>query len=280
MQKNNKVLLCVDVSNNAYKASASHPTLTNGEVHTGGLYGFLGALAKAIEQTGATSICLCEDRKPYRRSQAYPEYKQLREDTKDQKLVANAKTTVEQIRNLCVVTGWPVWHVNDFECDDIIAHAVIHYRHRYDKVVAMCNDSDMYQLFQYKHFEMYKGKKGIYTRDDFNFEWKGLLPEELPMALAITGTHNDIAGIFGVGPAGARHAIQNADHMANLRKLHAAVIDRNLPLIKLPHHEFPKHEQIPEYTCAYDERQLIRFLSQYKIQLDRWISESFERVGK
>jgi DNA polymerase-1 len=277
--KNKRRLLLVDVSNQAWKAAASHPMLTDGEVFTGGLFGFINAVAKAIEKTDSTSICLCEDRKPYIRSSSYPEYKALRKGNKDPVMVEKVNTTVQQIRELCKITGWPIWSVQGFESDDLIAQATMMHRYRFDKITAMCNDSDLFQLFKYECFQTWKGKDGLYTFLDFYHEF-GIMPAQLVPFLAITGTHNEVAGIKGVGPVGAKHALFNKDHMQNLRKLNAEVIDRNIGLIELPHKDFPRHEQMPLYTGAYDERALIRFCSQYMIQLQRWMSEAFEKVGK
>ena len=119
-----RILLLVDLSNISYKSSAAHSTLfsSDGEF-TGGLYGFIGALAKAIDATGATHVCICEDHRPYRRSKLYPEYKQIRAVSKDKELASKVTTTVEQIRKLCEVTGWPIWAVAEFEADDLIGHA-------------------------------------------------------------------------------------------------------------------------------------------------------------
>jgi DNA polymerase I len=274
----NKRLLCVDLSNQAYKASAAHPTLSSDGVFTGGLYGFMMAVAKAIGDTGATSIVLCTDSKPYRRSLLYPEYKALRKDTKDKELADRVALTITQIHELVKVTGWPIWSVPEFESDDLIAHAVTLYRHRYDKIIAMSNDSDLYQLFQWPHFQLYKGKKGLYLREDFDAEWKGLSPDKLVMVLSMTGTHNEIAGIFGIGPVTAIHAMNNTNHLGAILITHREIVERNMKLIQLPHPEFPTDVQKPLPTCRYDERALQRFCARYEIQLQRWQSENFEKL--
>ena len=275
-----KILLAVDVSNIVYKSCATHSTLFSEDTFTGGLYGFLQSIAKAVGDTGATKIVLCCDSKPYRRSLIYPEYKLLREDTKDLVLVENAKTTIVQIRELVKVVGWPIWAVPTFESDDLIAHATIYYRHRYDQIIAMSNDSDLYQLFQWPRFALYKGKKGLYTHADYDKEW-GLPAHELYLALAMIGTHNEVAGIKGIGQVTAKKMLlSDPAKFRATREKHLAVIERNEALIRLPHPEFPLTSQIPVYTCKYDERALQRFCARYEIQLQRWQSENFEKLGK
>lgn len=274
-----KVLLCVDLSNQMYKACAAHPILKSNGVHTGGLYGFMAAIAKAIGEVNATSIVLCVDSKPYHRTKFYKDYKQLRADNKDPILVDNVITTERLLRDMMKVLGWPIWEVAGFESDDLIGHATIHYRHRFDKVVGMSNDSDLYQLFQYPNYLQYKGKHGIFTKDDFFMEW-GIHPKQLVKALAMTGTHNEVAGIDGIGKVRARNLLLNKPkEYRELRENCKFIIERNEGLITLPHKDFPIEQQLPRYTCNYDERALIRFCSRYEINLQRWWSEHFEKVA-
>jgi DNA polymerase I len=274
----NRILLCVDVSNQVYKASAAHASLSSDGVFTGGLYGFLQSIAKAIGDTGATSIVLCTDSKPYRRSQTYIQYKKLRDVAKDPLLAEMATTTIAQIRELVKVVGWPIWSVPEFESDDLIAHAVIHYRNRYDEIIAMSNDSDLYQLFQWSNFALYKGKKGLYTHADYDKEW-GIPAHEFYLALAMIGTHNEVEGIKGIGPATAKKYLHDGAAYTELRKKYKAVMERNEALIRLPHPAFPLSSRIPLPSCKYNERALQRFCARYEIQLQRWQSENFERIG-
>ena len=125
---------------------------------------------------------------------------------------------------------------------------------------------------------MYKGKKGIYEREDFDFEWKGLPPEDLILALSLTGTHNEVEGIFGVGPVGAAHALKNPKVFDALVEKHGDLIVRNKELIQLPHKDFPRDERMPLRGVKYEERQLQSFLSRYGIKMERWLGENFERV--
>ena len=277
MNRGRKLVL-VDVSNNAYKASASHPMLSSEGVFTGGLYGFICAVAKAIQVTGATNICLCEDRKPYIRSLAYPEYKSLRKDAKDPVLVEMVNTTVKQVRELCKVTGWPIWSVHGFESDDLIAHAVTNNRYRFEKITAMSNDSDLFQLFKYDCFEVYKGKAGIYDKGDFYKEFGHATPEDFVIMLSMAGTHNEVEGVKGVGLITAKKILEDAFKHAEFYKKHSSMMERNVGLIRLPHKEFPRSEQMP-LKGEYNERELVRFCGRYGIKLERWMSENFERTA-
>lgn len=274
-----RVLLAVDLSNQAYKASAAFSGLTSSGRFTGGLYGFLVGLQKAITAVGATDLVICEDRKPYLRSKLYPEYKAARKESRDPELYERAQFSIGLIKELLQVTGWPLWALPGFESDDLIAHAVTKYRHRFRKIVAMSNDSDLYLLFQYPVFQVYKGKNGIYDRQQYDKEWLGLPPDLFRMALAFTGTHNEVEGVRGIGPVTARAIVTNPYKLRLAREQHREVVERNLQLIQLPHPDFPRSEPIPKYTRRFTERDLLRFCGRFDITLTREMCVAFEQIG-
>lgn len=274
-----RVLLAVDLSNQAYKAAASHPTLSSESTFTGGLYGFLGALQKAIVAVNATDLVICEDRKPYVRSQLYPAYKELRKTTRDPDLYEKAQQTIAMIKKLLEVTGWPLWAIQGYESDDLISHAAIKYRNRYSQVVAMSNDSDLYQLFKYPGFSIWKGKKGLYTKQNYEREWSGLPLEHLPTALALMGTHNEVEGVHGIGIVTAIGIVSHPYKLRQALEQHADIVERNLELIHLPHKTLPKETAVPDYTKHFVERDLLRFCGRYDINVTRDMCVAFERIG-
>lgn len=274
-----RVLLCVDLSNQAYRASAAFSSLTSEGRFTGGLYGFLGAISKATKATGATEIVICEDRKPYLRSETYPQYKLLRKDTKDPDLYENAQYSIGLIKELLEVTGWPLWSLAGFESDDLVAHAVTKYRHRYHRIIGMSNDSDLFQLFQYEAFQAYRGKKGLYTRQDYDKEWLGLPPDLFCTALAFTGTHNEVEGVRGIGPVTALDIVSHPFKLRAAREKHFDIVERNLKLIQLPHAKLPQTTRLPSPTRPYRERDLLRFCGRFDISLTMEMCYSFSQLG-
>ena len=274
-----RVLICVDLSNAAYKAAAAHSGLSSAGTFTGGLYGFLWAMQKAISAVHATDVVICEDCKPYLRSQLYPAYKELRRTTRDPELYERAQETIGLIKKFIDVVGWPLWAVQGFESDDLISHAAIKYRNRYKHVIAMSNDSDLYQLFKYPGFAIWRGKKGLYTRPKYEKEWAGLPLEHLPTALALMGTHNEVEGVRGIGIVTAIGIVSHPFKLRQAIEQHAEVVERNLELIHLPHKDLPKDLAIPDYTNHFVERHLLRFCGRYDINITREMCIAFERIG-
>lgn len=273
-------LLVVDLSNQVYKAVASHQGLTSKRVFTGGLYGFLVSLCVAIKETHAHEVVIGGDSRPYIRSRDYPMYKKLRAKDPDDPILKAFQQSMGLVKDLCVELGLPIWMVPGFEYDDLIAHCIMKYRHRYGKIVAMSNDSDLQQLLWAKNFSIYKGKKGgFYGLSEFEKEWPGITPDQIPMAIAMMGSHNDVEGISGLGPKTAIKALRDPFKMREIRAKHAALIDRNLPLIQLPHAEFPYGQGIPKPFKAFDSpRSLYRFCGTYDITVESFMIKALEQV--
>ncbi len=274
-----KHLLVVDLSNQLYRASAAYPSLSSSGVFTGGLYGVIEGLQKTIFETNCTHLIFCEDVKPYIREKQYPEYKSVRKSAKDEELVERKIVSEKLVKDLCKVLKWPIWGIQGFEYDDLLAHIATKYRHRFKTITAMSNDSDLYQLFKWPSFQISKGKKGIYTHSDYSVEW-GLSSRDLCLALAMTGTHNDVAGIPGIGEVTARKILRDPPRLREVLKDHGQLIERNLSLITLPHPDFPTDIAIPDLRHPFLERDFMKFCGRYDITVTKKMIEAFERLGK
>lgn len=274
-----KVLLAVDMSYQVYRAAAAHPMLTSRRVFTGGLYGFWTTLAKTIRETDATHLALGQDVKPYRRSETYPEYKLLRKAKADDDLLRMYKASMTLVLESLEEAGLQPWGIPGFEFDDLAAHCVRKYRHRYDRIVAASNDSDLWQLLGADNFSIFRKSKadivtGATLHDAFG---KPITPDEYMLMTALTGTHNDIAGIPGVGAVTALKAIRDPSVMRKYRDGHNALIERNLALIKLPHPEFPWSATIPSME-GLNPRRLYRYLGRYDIEVTGAISNALDQL--
>lgn len=274
-----RVLLAIDLSYQSYRASAAHPLLESRRVFTGGLFGFFTSFAKMVRETRATHVVICTDTKPYHRSAAYPEYKQLRRRAADPELLERHKTSLGLIRTCLEDSGLPPWSILGFESDDLIAHCVRRFRCRFDRIYAASNDSDLYQCLSAPNFALLgKDLVGIITADTLLRD-KGLTPDQHMLMTAMTGTHNDVDGIPGVGEVRARAAIASPQLMRKLRDGWGQVIDRNLELIRLPHRELDPRTPMPRMG-DFDPRALYRCLSFYDVTTTGAMLAAFEQLSR
>lgn len=271
-------LLCVDLSNQVYKAAAANPNLTSGRTFTGGVYGFVMFFAKAVSASGATQAVICKDLPPYVRSTEYPQYKKLRESNKDEELVIKVAQTKKILDEMFELLGMPVMGIKGYESDDMIGLVVKKYRHRFHRIVAASNDSDLYQLFDLcPGFSVYRGKNGFYDSAEFDSEW-GLSRDQFMEAHALMGTHNDIEGIEGIGPVRAKSIVLDPPKLRSYRLSHASLIERNKRLIVLPHPSLDPTVQLPRPTKTFNEREFIRFMGRLDIKVSQQLLNSLEKV--
>lgn len=276
-----RVLLAVDLSNQIYRAAASHSRLTSGDTFTGGLYGVMVSVASAISRVGATDLVFCMDSKPYVRSLAYPQYKAFRKKDQDPELRRLYKETEPLVLEWAGRTGIPVWAVPGFESDDLIGHAVRLNGWRYAQIVAMSNDEDLFQLCDHPRFKIWRDvKRGLlgaeYLRSEFN-----LSPADYVKALALSGTHNDVEGIAGIGPKKSAAIVNDPAKWRRALNEHGPMIERNLSLIRLPHADLTKNGPVilPSVERDYFSiRDLYRFAGVYEIDITPMIANAFEQV--
>ncbi len=281
-------LLLVDYSNVVMRGLAVNQALqTENGLFTGGLYGFINMLSKTINLHKITNVVVCADAPPYRRIEEFGNYKGDREDKPNE----DGKLSIRDLRKitfpLCneLMDTFKIPHVSikGFEADDVIAKLADQCYDDFDEIFIMSNDSDLFQsLDDEKKIRILK-KKGKdtnyeYTIDDFREDYGDISMEKFITLLALTGTHNNVPGIRGVGPATARKIMASNRKVEDLNEKHDGLVDRNKELIVLPHKDL--HDiDIELDTATYSYRRLLNFLAKYEIALTEPMSDAFERLG-
>lgn len=274
-----RVALAVDLSYQCYRATAAHQGLTSGRHFTGGLYGFFVSVAKAIRETQATDLIICQDMKPYVRSREYPEYKAGRSSKSDPELKSMHLHSMVLIREVLGDLGFPIWGLQGFESDDLIGHLVATRRSRFHRIYAMSNDSDLFQLLKFPNFSIYvKDIHTVWTSDRLKRELD-LTPDQFMLATALQGTHNAVEGIPKVGEITSRKAARDPGLLRSLRDAHGPLIDRNLRLIKLPHPDLPRGLEVVGATKGpVNDRGVYRIFGKYDIDVTDSILKAIKQV--
>lgn len=265
-----RVLLIADFKNVIYRSTSTHASLFAGRTFTGGLYGFMVSLLRAVRDVAATSVVVATDAPPYVRKAEFDGYKGDRKKNRDpdDPLLMKAAQSMPIAKDFIEHLDIPFWEAEGFEYDDLCAWAAQQYHHRFDRVVAMTNDSDLYQLFDIDNFTVYRGsEKGLYGRAEFVKEYGDLSRDDWINVLCMTGTHNAVPGIDGVGPKTALKAIKDPVVMRNIVDKHGKVLERNRPLVTLPHAKF---KAMPDHRLrkhVFELRDFVRFCNRYEIQV-------------
>ena len=229
-------LLAVDLSNQVWRnLHANHSLRSADGKFTGALYGFLVSLAAYIRDAEATDVVVCLDSKPYLRSLVYPEYKMLRKKQQRPEDREAYDESISYVHAAIDILGLPVMSSPGFESDDCIGRLAISQRNRFELIVAASSDSDLHQLLWVPNFLVMGKSFAQAVSSDTLFANTGLTPQQFVVATALQGTHNDVAGIPGVGEVTAAKAVHDPALMRQMREKHRAIIfGSSMALLRRP----------------------------------------------
>jgi len=194
-------LVLIDGSSILYRAFFALPHfVTKSGEPTGALYGFLRMLLHVIKEEKPTHLAIAFDKKaPTIRHEQFKEYKAQRPKMPDE-LSEQFKT----IHELLSAFNIPVFEIDGYEADDVIATIAKKAAQNGMEVVVITGDMDLTQLIK-DNIHVKVTRKGVtkleeYTRENLK-ESLGIYPEQIPDYKALRGDPSDnIKGIHGIGP--------------------------------------------------------------------------------
>jgi len=209
---------CLIVDSNALLHRAFHalPRLStkNGKP-TGGVYGFLLALFRAIQDLNPKYLIAAFDTKaPTFRHKKFKEYKAKRKKPPEE-----FYQQIPILKEVLLSMKIPIFEKEGFEADDIIASLVKKIPQNIE-VIILTGDLDTLQLVK-ENVKVYTFKKGIKEGRIYNKEEVikrfGIPPENLVDFKALCGDVSDnIPGVPGIGEKTASFLIQNFKTIENL----------------------------------------------------------------
>ena len=213
---NKKVLYLVDVSSlffRAYYAISHHLSSPRG-LPTNALYGLLSMTVKFIREHKSEYIVYCFDHEtPSFRTKIYTDYKANRGETPE-----SLKVQIPYIKTLISALGIPMVECKGYEADDLIGSLAVTGQKDNFKIVIVSGDKDFAQLVN-TSVSLYDPMREItYDISGVQKKW-GVKPEQINDYLAIVGDSSDnIPGVFGIGPKGARKLLQEYGDLDTIYK--------------------------------------------------------------
>jgi 5'-3' exonuclease len=291
-----KTLLLVDLNNLLYRGLYVHPNLSFRGVPTGPMYGCLTQICSAVRLTSPDRVVACLDMRPYLREKHLPEYKGDRvpmagDDLERAKWVsyavsANRSAMEELLPMLRVqVLGKP-----GLEADDVIAALVNRYVDDFDEVVILSNDKDLYQLLGREEVCLLVGAgqtKSRYRLRSFQKEYKLEDPAQWVDVLALTGGHNAVPGLSGVGVSRAVQYLTKGSPLveglledpANAEAYRIGKEMATLPYPYITRRALDSVKLLRKNTDT-TERELIMELGRYGIKYSPSLEETFRILSK
>jgi len=232
--------IIVDCNNVAHIVNHSMGHLSNDELTTGVIFGFIKQIYTLANKMKTNEFIFCWDSRKSLRKNIYPEYKANRHKESTPEFETIKQNLFDQISNLRQSVIPELGFKNNFiktgyEADDLIAYIAL--MNPKEEFTIVSTDQDLYQVLS-KNVRIYNiVKKSFFTMNDFKekFELDPVMFREIK---AISGCNSDfIKGIKGVGEATAAKYIKNERiSVGLLDKIHegVSVIERNRKLTYLP----------------------------------------------
>ena len=222
-----KKLAIIDVKSVFYRGYYALPNLSTKEgVPTGGVFGFTTMALELIKKLKPDYVAVAWDKPKTnirKRLKMYPDYKAGRKPAPP-----DFYTQIPILHELLEAFNWPLYELDDYEADDIMATLAVQARKKNIETLLITSDLDALQLIN-GHVKVYALKKGFSNIEEFHpesFEAKyGLKADQFLDLKALKGDSSDnIPGVPGVGEKTAIQLLQEYKTLDGVYK--------NLPKIK------------------------------------------------
>src|SRR3989344_4327356 len=227
MAERRKKLAIIDGKSVFYRGYYALPSLsTKDGVPTGGVFGFATMAWELIKKLKPDYVAVAWDKPKTnirKRLKMYPDYKAGRKPAPP-----DFYTQIPMLHELLEAFNWPLYELDDYEADDIMATLAVQARKKNIETLLITSDLDALQLIN-GHVKVYALKKGFSNIEEFHpesFEAKyGLKADQFLDLKALKGDSSDnIPGVPGVGEKTAIQLLQEYKTLDGVYK--------NLPKIK------------------------------------------------
>lgn len=274
IRKKENILLLVDFNNQLWRSWYAYSNLSFGGHSTACLFGIVTILAKYLSIFNPSYVVFADDSPPYLRREFFTDFKDNRS-----KLDPTMYNEFNKSRTDCAdflnVLNIPMVSEPGWEADDVIASLTRDYSGQLDKIVVLSNDDDLFQLLTYPNVVIQRSKV-LYDLNAFNNEYAPLDIKDWVKLTALTGSHNNIPGLPGIGPVRAKK-ILTTGKWEEVYLQNKETLDLYLKLIKIP---FMDDFKSPPLTkSSFNERQLLKFLVRFGIKLTQNMSDAFDGLN-
>ncbi len=213
--KTDKTVFLIDAHALCYRAFFAIKELRNSQGQaTNAIYGFLNILRKLLRDYHPDHMAICFDAgKKTKRQEKFKEYK-IHRPTMPDELVSQ----IPIIKEVVAAYNIPVFELEGFEADDLIATLTKKLSAGKFRVVIVSDDKDMLQLVN-DGVEVFSSRQDkILTPEEIK-QILGVNPEHVVDYISLAGDKTDnIPGIIGIGEITAQNLINQFGDLQNILK--------------------------------------------------------------
>jgi DNA polymerase-1 len=214
-----KRLVVIDGKSVFYRGYYAMPGLaTKDGTPTGGVYGFTTLSLEVIKRLHPDYVAVAWDKSKTNirsRLKIYPAYKAGRKPAPP-----DFYAQIPILHELLDAFGWPLYELDDYEADDIMAGLAEQARHKNIETILITSDLDVLQCIN-THVKVYALKKGLSNIEEFHPESfvakYGIEPHQFLDLKALKGDSSDnIPGVPGIGEKTALELLKKYQTLDNI----------------------------------------------------------------
>lgn len=268
-----KTLLILDFSNTVIRSMSVHKGLSFAGLPTGGIYGFISQLSNLCKRFAPDDFIVCGDSPPYLRKDLCSEYKSNRASTRtkleeatedDLAFRKSFEDSKKGLEKLFSKMNLPLWQVQGYEADDLIARIAIENYSNYERIVVVCNDSDLFQLFSLGENLVFWKNGDVYTLGHWKKEYDMEIKDWI-LYSSIVGTHNAVKGVQGYGKVKTKQLLKDPFKLTAFKRKYSEVLQLNDSLIRLPFKGLDSYDALSPQKISIERQLLFAYLSSYGI---------------
>ena len=275
-------LYIVDGTYELFRAYFGYPSRISPDgIEVGALKGYITHLKNLKKQHKYLCVAFDSTVESFR-NELYNGYKSSNDMNPD---ILNQFPLAEEVTKLLGIT---LLSMKKYEADDGIASVCEQFSGKNIKIIIGSLDKDLMQCIKGDEIVMYSTRYKTFTNDKVVKEKFGILPNQIPDFLAITGDSSDgIPGMKGIGQKTATLLLQRYENIDsifnninNWKKIirsgerHAETISNNFKLLKLFKEltTLKKSVNVPKYIEDYkvkdiNQTQLNKFSEKYRLNI-------------
>lgn len=210
-----KTLLLIDGNNVAHRSRHAFSLMGPDGLDVNVTYGFLSSLRSSLRMFKPESVIIAWDgRMPQFRRDTVPSYKANRQkdDTYDDFL-----RQLAELDEALSYTGTVNIRKHGIEADDFIYQAAFLAQEKYDRIVIISNDQDLYQAVEMDGVFVYNAGKKLLVERKHIREWYGIDVDQYVHWKALQGDKSDnVMGVPGIGPVRATNLFQKYETLSGI----------------------------------------------------------------
>jgi DNA polymerase-1 len=210
-------ILLIDGNNSAHKARHTFSLTGPDGSDVSVIFGFLNSLRYGLKRFKPRACIIAWDgRIPSYRREKVPSYKAHR-TAKEDPTYPIFLEQMDRLQEILPLTGTVNVQKHGIEADDFLYHSAFLAKEKYDRIVIVSDDADLFQAVELDDVFVYSSRKDkVIDRSYIESNYGVKTDQYIPWRALQGDTSDNISGVMGIGPVRATKLFQKYETLPNI----------------------------------------------------------------